>query len=504
MASNKRLLKSYVRYDGTGRIISGSNILSRLKPKVGGYVETPAYVCCNPGEGCANSSYLDNQTYNDNPNPYSTPNNMVTNQTVSDSDCNMYKFGVIRHDDGPAFEYPFGSASYEPIYLEKFNSSGELVWQRLMYWTFQGYGFGYPESIQLGVDGDLYIVGTYGFAKINHKTGATMWQKVYNSEVEHITTLHPSNGRVYLVSQQRDFGEDTFYLMDVREINPSTGDTISAVKIGFDSLDNNSSYAGFTHTWDSNNNLIITYNNCCSPNYVDVIMKLDANLNVLWSKQILPDEEGFNDLEITGISTDLANNIALTFGWGWSVLKLDENGDPVWSKYLNLVDYGIFYRPWDCVFDKNGNVFVNGSVSDPAMISALNYPSFTAKITSAGTLDFVYTTDSVTLVPNWWFTDWYSTYMRIYNDTLYVSGSADTAIYPVRYAQVWKMPLSVVTGTYGDWTYIDQASSYLQDGALTTSDIAVLSQTGNIWTPFPIEFVNVELAIPTYTTIITS
>jgi hypothetical protein len=47
MASNKRGLQAYVRYDGTGRIIPGSLILNRFKPAVGNWQETPAYECCN-------------------------------------------------------------------------------------------------------------------------------------------------------------------------------------------------------------------------------------------------------------------------------------------------------------------------------------------------------------------------------------------------------------------------------------------------------------------------
>ena len=46
--SNKRLLKAYVRYDGNGRVIAGSLILSRIKPKVGNWVEIQGYLCCNP------------------------------------------------------------------------------------------------------------------------------------------------------------------------------------------------------------------------------------------------------------------------------------------------------------------------------------------------------------------------------------------------------------------------------------------------------------------------
>lgn len=41
-------LKAYVRFDANGMIVPGSLILARSKPKVGKWVEGPAYVCCNP------------------------------------------------------------------------------------------------------------------------------------------------------------------------------------------------------------------------------------------------------------------------------------------------------------------------------------------------------------------------------------------------------------------------------------------------------------------------
>ena len=47
MANNNRNLKAYVRYDGTGRVIAGSLILQRFKPKVGNWEEIDAYECCN-------------------------------------------------------------------------------------------------------------------------------------------------------------------------------------------------------------------------------------------------------------------------------------------------------------------------------------------------------------------------------------------------------------------------------------------------------------------------
>ena len=48
MATNNRPLKAYVRFDGSGRIVAGSLILRKNKPKVGKWQEIPAFECCNP------------------------------------------------------------------------------------------------------------------------------------------------------------------------------------------------------------------------------------------------------------------------------------------------------------------------------------------------------------------------------------------------------------------------------------------------------------------------
>ena len=47
MAINNRPLKAFVRFDGSGRIVAGSLILRKNKPKVGKWKEIPAYECCN-------------------------------------------------------------------------------------------------------------------------------------------------------------------------------------------------------------------------------------------------------------------------------------------------------------------------------------------------------------------------------------------------------------------------------------------------------------------------
>lgn len=48
MTPNKRDLKAFVRYDASGRVVSGSLILRKKMPKVGHWGEVDAYLCCNP------------------------------------------------------------------------------------------------------------------------------------------------------------------------------------------------------------------------------------------------------------------------------------------------------------------------------------------------------------------------------------------------------------------------------------------------------------------------
>lgn len=48
MATSKKDLKGFVRIDGSGRIVAGSLILRKNKPKVGKWKEIPAYECCGP------------------------------------------------------------------------------------------------------------------------------------------------------------------------------------------------------------------------------------------------------------------------------------------------------------------------------------------------------------------------------------------------------------------------------------------------------------------------
>jgi hypothetical protein len=47
MNNNKRDLKGYVRFDGSGRVVAGSLILRKQQPKIGNWQQVQGYQCCN-------------------------------------------------------------------------------------------------------------------------------------------------------------------------------------------------------------------------------------------------------------------------------------------------------------------------------------------------------------------------------------------------------------------------------------------------------------------------
>jgi hypothetical protein len=68
MTPNKRDLKAYARFDGTGRVVPGSLVLRRSIPKNGNWKEMQAYECCNPLGAIARCTINERE---DQPDPYS-------------------------------------------------------------------------------------------------------------------------------------------------------------------------------------------------------------------------------------------------------------------------------------------------------------------------------------------------------------------------------------------------------------------------------------------------
>ena len=91
--ANLRDLKAFVRYDGSGRVVAGSLIFRKSKPKVGNFQQINSFKCCNVDQSPvvvditnsfpigAASLYLGNNDGN-----YYQPIYAYTNTTAGDID----------------------------------------------------------------------------------------------------------------------------------------------------------------------------------------------------------------------------------------------------------------------------------------------------------------------------------------------------------------------------------------------------------------------------------
>jgi hypothetical protein len=107
MTPNKRDLKAYSRFDGTGRIVPGSTVLRRQKPKVGNWKEVQAYECCNQDQQTIQVNiqsefpfnYPDFVVESDDMSPYIYFFNSADNTTVNDvvelAAYNNTRYGAI-------------------------------------------------------------------------------------------------------------------------------------------------------------------------------------------------------------------------------------------------------------------------------------------------------------------------------------------------------------------------------------------------------------------------
>lgn len=99
MTPNKRDLKAYVRFDGTGRIVAGSLVLARTKPKNGTWKEIEAYECCVPSAET----------------PYTC---CIAIQAIANEESGLYGFTLQTRNGGPNLT---GSIQWTPTVSESFS-----------------------------------------------------------------------------------------------------------------------------------------------------------------------------------------------------------------------------------------------------------------------------------------------------------------------------------------------------------------------------------------------
>ena len=117
---DKRPLKAYVRFDGTGRIVPSSLILRRKKPKVGNWVEIPAYECCNDTTTSTTTAILPLRMLFSNISEVDA----IIGDSANVSDWNTYF-------DLPAFGTPFTSVSVTGDEVKLYGGSNIIIKEEL-------------------------------------------------------------------------------------------------------------------------------------------------------------------------------------------------------------------------------------------------------------------------------------------------------------------------------------------------------------------------------------
>lgn len=166
-------LKAFVRYDGSGHIVSGSLILRQFKPKVGNWEEIDAYECCKPSPSPENSLRLVfddiiNTTY-------------LVDDASSVGDWNLYF-------DLPNYGSPFTSVSIEGNVVNLMGGSNIE--------TRFGLFSNFDHLIEVDDTGTIVILGDETFACYN-KDSLSILQRVSFPSVTRTIYETPETGDNY-------------------------------------------------------------------------------------------------------------------------------------------------------------------------------------------------------------------------------------------------------------------------------------------------------------------
>jgi hypothetical protein len=111
--ANQRNLKAFVRYDGSGRVVAGSLVLRKKKPKVGRWEEILTYECCNdvPSTTTTSTSNTTTTTTTLSPTAYSyTLDNPVGSALYNVDGSEAGKYWTVGSNYSPYTHIPSGQS----------------------------------------------------------------------------------------------------------------------------------------------------------------------------------------------------------------------------------------------------------------------------------------------------------------------------------------------------------------------------------------------------------
>ena len=505
MATNKRDLKAYVRFDGTGRIVPGSLILRRKKPKVGKWQEILAHECCNtiipPVVGC--STFFINQVTN----PASPGTLYASAGAAIDVNCNTF-LPMVDYWENP--NNPNASISLQNNVLQKYDENGDLLWEK-------GYDYvNLPEpytsvevqTVTLVDNNKDLIVPNYIYTGGNGNfTGIT---KFDNNGVELWSILMETDPLVYTDFQQQyvydlkvDSSNNIYVLLSIiidgilslnlRKISPL------GVMLQSKSIEgSNNIYQGFINI-NSNGDVYLVFNQTggfFDDPIIPNIIKLDSSFNEIWNKTI---DDASNQSYLYGVQFDPQENIVFNVGNGagsfstsnerdGSYVKLSPTGSVIWTtKLTNTIDPTYVLGTYQLDTDSSGNVYSSSTYPNtpiPGYTDLGSNPLIISKLSNDGTYQWAYIIDSAEGLASWY--NYSPISGKIVNNALVLGyyGGDD----PFQ-AQLLKLPLTQLTpGTYGPYVVTDITSLW----SATSPVITLSDDTSVIYNDVTITVTNLD------------
>lgn len=349
---------------------------------------------------------------------------------TTDFEGNVYTIGCFTGevDFDPGIDsFKLTSYLYNPLlpngnyncsyYIQKLNSNGDFIWVKslttgvfssfkikddFIYLTGNFFG---TEDFDLGTGNfNLTTVGAGScfILKLNLDGGFVWAKNIGNTSIGHDIDVDKNDNILIsgLCSNNPDFDPG------LGVFNLGSGSKFFVLKLtnngdfvwvkGFDGLDTYQSLTGKSILSDNSGNIYVTgvfegsvdFDPSFSTNVLSVtnpsedgfIVKLDSIGNFLWAKQI----QSTTDVKANSIAIDSKENIYITGGLripGGStsvfyLYKYDENGNPLWTKYLNSI------RSWgtSMEIDLNDNIHIIGLY----FYNQLNIPSQTSLPSASG------------------------------------------------------------------------------------------------------------------------
>lgn len=499
--SNKRTNKAYVRYDGNGRIVPGSLIINKTKPKTGDWVEIPAYDCCSGAVNC--NSFWINQTFNP-----ENVDNLYAVGSAMDSQCNSF---ILAVDYWTSPNNP-NQASGQNFLLQKFNDAGDLVWNRVFDFAEDGVTFSYIDVQTINIDKEGNVI-------------CFLWCAILESSIRQTTVVKFDNDGNHIWSKVLFYEDPSGNSQSVINVVFDTSNNIYISLVGGGGLSNK-----FTNIKKispdgsvlvSKNITLTDINNTSGQSYITVnsvgelylitammfgstayIIKLDGSLNEIWNKSFT-----IGNYFPYGISLDKDENIVFQVGDGASsnidalfgaYIKISPQGDLIWTTRIsNTTDPDYSLGTFQLNSDADGNVYISSVyISDIPGYPGSDNSLIVAKLSPAGAFEWAYFVQPSfgASMDSWYANSPISG--NVVNNSLilgYYDGND-----PFN-AQLLKLPLvPVADGVYGDYTFTNITNQWTTSSPeITLIDDVAIYEDGPITTE-PLTYITFE---GTYTTI---